>query len=737
MKRKRQAGDLLLSLVTLSALGIAALVALVGLFLAFRPGGETEIRFFGQSVRTGNAGIACLFMAAVMIVIVSSMYVRMRGRDGPARRRSRGTSSPSDSGSLGPRPKVFRVFVSGPNDMKEEKDLLERVVREVGEVFQEHDLLVLCSRGDRNVIPGLGDDPQQVVNDQLPTSCDLYVGVMGQRLGTPTPRESSGTVEEFEQARDRFLATGRPHVLFYFSTAGAAGHKANQAEQTDAVLRFQADYPGLYSLFADVSDLASTFRYHLTRLLVRELLGVRTGLFVRRCSSWSKQLACWTTKPVGTGPNLYLDHSTVWINYSLSQLSELVDLDRVLTPFEQDALVIAQYLRAGVHCGLDMTDLARRLAGVAGLDRDLGDAAVMVASQIGQKTDLASGDWQIGGARCDLLIALLRVADLVSLDRTIIRREPSAIHLPVPADGALEEWLAYYTRQIRVRREGIASYQLVALSIGGAFPELLRECIDLRFEELWQALRPLLTRHGICLVRGQSGIAPIPDVVEPPPAVGRQMEEACDHATKVVELLRHLGDEELVEGLRLPRPHPNTVIRGPLRIPVNPHYDRCLVVRLGEPTGQTAQPVRTLACTGRNEILIEPGGLQAGVRYWWELQRDDGFGDIRQAGIGAFQILPENDAKAWNLVLSTLDTDGRRSVLANLGLWDDLVYDLGQDLATPNSSTTTLVLGYYTALTACEWLKAHRKESLPQGNSWWDAGGRIAGRLFRHKENQT
>jgi len=49
-------------------------------------------------------------------------------------------------------------------------------------------------------------DAQELVSRQVP-DYEIYVGLLCRRLGTPTERALSGTVEEFSDARQRYLDT--------------------------------------------------------------------------------------------------------------------------------------------------------------------------------------------------------------------------------------------------------------------------------------------------------------------------------------------------------------------------------------------------------------------------------------------------------------------------------------------------------------------------------------------------
>ena len=71
-----------------------------------------------------------------------------------------------------------------------------------------------------DVRPGVNADPQAEINRQIGFGYDIYVGLLGSRFGTPTPRSGSGTEEEFERALATFQRDSRlVRLLFYFKRA--------------------------------------------------------------------------------------------------------------------------------------------------------------------------------------------------------------------------------------------------------------------------------------------------------------------------------------------------------------------------------------------------------------------------------------------------------------------------------------------------------------------------------------
>jgi hypothetical protein len=111
--------------------------------------------------------------------------------------------------------------------------------------------------------------------------CDLFVGIMWRRFGTPTGVAGSGTEEEFDQALRSWRRSGRPRMLCYFSRAPSQPpDTVADAEQLLKVTQFRAKVgeQGLawrYSTDAEFKDL---LREHLQNVLQREFAGRRPPL---------------------------------------------------------------------------------------------------------------------------------------------------------------------------------------------------------------------------------------------------------------------------------------------------------------------------------------------------------------------------------------------------------------------------------------------------------------------------
>src|SRR5579859_5410098 len=110
---------------------------------------------------------------------------------------------------------VINVMIASPADVEQERTEIRAAIHAWNEVHAEERSLVLLPVGwETHCSPAMGDRPQEIINKQALERCDLLVGVFWTRIGTPTGKAQSGTVEEITSHMDK----GKPTML-YFSQA--------------------------------------------------------------------------------------------------------------------------------------------------------------------------------------------------------------------------------------------------------------------------------------------------------------------------------------------------------------------------------------------------------------------------------------------------------------------------------------------------------------------------------------
>lgn len=164
---------------------------------------------------------------------------------------------------------VFSVFVASPGDVQEERERLEEIVRELNLAWgRELGIRLDLVRWETHAYPGIAEDPQAVINEQIPQDYDLFIGIMWSRYGTPTGRVGSGTVEEFQKAKQRFDEDpASVKIMFYFKDAPLAPSEID-TEQLARVKAFQRSLGqegALHWKFKDIKEFEKILGLHITR----------------------------------------------------------------------------------------------------------------------------------------------------------------------------------------------------------------------------------------------------------------------------------------------------------------------------------------------------------------------------------------------------------------------------------------------------------------------------------------
>lgn len=165
---------------------------------------------------------------------------------------------------------IFEVFLASPSDMSPERQIVADIIEEQNQIWEpDRGVRLRLLTWDKDVTPGVGIDPQAVINEQIGDDYDLLIGVLGTRFGSPTTRAGSGTEEEFLRAHERFRETGSPKIMLYFSEKPLPPDDID-LEQLGKVRDFREDVSEegvLYGSFRSGDEFEKLLRLHLNRVL--------------------------------------------------------------------------------------------------------------------------------------------------------------------------------------------------------------------------------------------------------------------------------------------------------------------------------------------------------------------------------------------------------------------------------------------------------------------------------------
>jgi len=592
-------------------------------------------------------------------------------------------------------PRCITIFISCPGDLMDAKQVVADAVQEVDQLFGRYGWQVRSWRHETNARPALAADGQDAIDQQLPDH-DIYLGLMCRRFGTPTSQARSGTVHEFLRARDRFIETGRPDILFYFCANPAKPKTEAERLQLEKVIDFRKAYPGLFATFNTVEELKALVKHHLIDLLLR---GPERRFSRKR--DWAlllaQRLESFTTSPA------YLDRSSGFVARSLGKLETLLDLPSLTSEQEYDTLLAAQYVRALRLCNDDLSAVHQKIRESLPTTFDW-DAAVLVADLADGGTNLVGGTHKLDGVRCGFLAALLRLSDALDLDQAAITVATGSLR-PPPETSPIDNWLAYLTRSARVSRGGLVTFHLgVPAEQKALAPNFCRN-VALIFEARWHQLRAVLSVHGVAVARAPVEWAPSRDLVAISDAVLAKLDHATKQAEAAIRELHHFGEgPPCPVALENVLPLPSSAIAQPLRFTFHPDLRHKLHL-----WRENEADVREFAANQPGEILLDCGILSPpGARYRWSLQRDDGdfFSDVASGLV--WQLTPDDQIR---LAAGELLPEPRHTLLLRLGLHNDLLQELWPRLVTGEASLGECACVYDALLASYDWLHTNAPES--------------------------
>lgn len=191
--------------------------------------------------------------------------------------------------------KVIPIMIASPGDVSEERRIIREVIHEWNDLNANASGVVLSPVGwETHSSPELGARPQELINRRVLKDCDLLVGVFWTRIGTPTGKSKSGTVEEIQE----HIGAGKPAML-YFSKKPVAPQMLDP-EQFREVENFKVECRslGLIEEYDTIEEFRSKFYRHLQICLSQ-------NPYIKSLLSTENELPSVRASPMETPKNSY------------------------------------------------------------------------------------------------------------------------------------------------------------------------------------------------------------------------------------------------------------------------------------------------------------------------------------------------------------------------------------------------------------------------------------------------
>lgn len=159
--------------------------------------------------------------------------------------------------------RFVKVFLASPGDLAEERKVAKVIVDDFNSQLAEALGYQVELVGWEDTLPGVGR-PQAIINRDL-DGCDLFVGMLWKRWGTPPGTEpyTSGFEEEFNRSMTRNAKEGQPEINLLLKDLDDAS-LADPGDHLKKVIVFKdqvfAEKKLLAGTFSDVRDFEGKFR---------------------------------------------------------------------------------------------------------------------------------------------------------------------------------------------------------------------------------------------------------------------------------------------------------------------------------------------------------------------------------------------------------------------------------------------------------------------------------------------
>jgi hypothetical protein len=180
--------------------------------------------------------------------------------------------------------RVIQIFVASPGDVEEERQSVRTIIHDWNETHTTlRRLMLLPVMWELQAAPELGARPQGIINRKLLDSCDILVGVFWTRIGTPTGKASSGTVEELRRFRRR---NGR--IMLYFSDTPIPPAQTDPTQYEKLIeFRKQCQLEGIVRCYASRQEFVQLFHRDIDRVVDEIEVQLRLSDAVVRMGQWT------------------------------------------------------------------------------------------------------------------------------------------------------------------------------------------------------------------------------------------------------------------------------------------------------------------------------------------------------------------------------------------------------------------------------------------------------------------
>ncbi|MBK8501090.1 MAG: hypothetical protein IPL46_02180 [Saprospiraceae bacterium] len=286
----------------------------------------------------------------------------------------------------------LRIFLGSPMDVEVERTIVQEVIDEINITYgTPNNLNVKLVNWENYSFPAIGEDPQDVINKQVPYDYDVFLCIFWTRIGTRTYRSRSGTIEELEIAHQKVANGENVEIMGYFKTEHPQSLK-DITEEYFEVRNLQKEFgkTGLYKEYTSTDKFKDIFRINFT-----QYLNARIGKLGKPSKSIEDLPA---VIDVGNKKRLEIYNKLSSLNLDLIGDSDLMDtIDIISSKTEQLTFILDDVTNNVGH----MNDRVRRATDEMNIANRISDNRLrtrkqkIVVNQLANDLDIISDKYDL------------------------------------------------------------------------------------------------------------------------------------------------------------------------------------------------------------------------------------------------------------------------------------------------------------------------------------------------------
>ena len=169
--------------------------------------------------------------------------------------------------------RMVTIFVASPKDVAVERNHVADVAAALNRIMAaERDVQFRVVGYKTDVRPRVHEEgPQYLIDKDLPVEeCDIVVGILWKRFGTPIPEMGgqTGTEHEIRTAIAASKKACKPEVVVCFNDAAYRPKDIDESRQATKVMEFREEIRGLELAYDGADDFRDKIRDYLERYLI-------------------------------------------------------------------------------------------------------------------------------------------------------------------------------------------------------------------------------------------------------------------------------------------------------------------------------------------------------------------------------------------------------------------------------------------------------------------------------------